>query len=111
MTNSSSLQLKIVEKERSIHSPHDDQLSVGPSDETYAKATLAPAQPVLSGELKILGVCWNVDNYQLHFGFANIAHQASQLERTKWSIVSVVGCFYDLLGFISPVIIRFKILF
>ena len=41
VTNSDSLQLKIDEKERSNHSPHDDQLLVGPSDETYAKATLA----------------------------------------------------------------------
>ena len=72
MTNSDSLQLKIDEKERSIHSPHDDQLSVGPSDETYAKATLVQVQPVLSGEQKILGVCWNVDDDQLHFGFAQI---------------------------------------
>ena len=111
MSNADSLQLKIDEKERSIHSPHDDQLSVGPSDETYAKATLAPAQPVLSGEQKILGICWNVDNDQLQFGFSNMAHQASLLEPTKRNIVSVVGCFYDLLGFLSPIVIRFKILF
>ena len=51
-----------------------------PSDETYTKATLAPAQPVLSGEQK---VCWNVNEDQLRFGFANIAHHARQVEPTK----------------------------
>lgn len=78
---------------------------------TYTKATLAPAQPVHSGEQKTLGVCWNVDNDQLRFGFSNLAHQARQLEPTKRNVVSVVGRFYDPLGFLSPIVIRFKMLF
>lgn len=111
VTNANSLQVKIDENEGSAHSPRDDQSSVGPTDETYTKATLAPGQPVLSGEQKILGVCWNVDDDQLRFGFANIAYQARQLEPTKRNIVSIVGRFYDPLGFLSPIVIRFKILF
>jgi len=93
VTNANSLQVKIDENEGSAHSPRDDQSSVGPTDETYTKATLAPGQPVLSGEQKILGVCWNVDDDQLHFGFANIAYQARQLEPTKRNVVSIVGRF------------------
>ena len=111
VTNIDSLQQKIDEKEGSAHSSCDDQSSVSPSDETYTKATLAPVQPLLSDEQKILGVCWNVDNDQLHFGFSNIAHQARQMEPTKRNIVSIVGRFYDPLGFLSPIVIRFKILF
>ena len=111
VTNANSLQLKINEKEGSAHSPCEEQSSVSLSDETYTKATLAPAQPVLSGEQKILGVCWNVDDDQLHFRFANTAHQARQVEPTKRNIVSIVGRFYDPLGFLSPIVIRFKILF
>ena len=66
---------------------------VGPSDETYTKATLAPAQPVHSGKQKIVGICWNVDDNKLHLGFSNIAYQAKQLESTKRNTVSIVGAF------------------
>ena len=38
VTNTDSLQRKINEKEESACSLHDDQSSVGPSDETYTKA-------------------------------------------------------------------------
>ena len=86
----------------------DDQSFVGPSDESYTKATLAA---VLSGEQKTLGVTWNVDNDQLRFGFANVAYQARQLEPTKRNVVSLLGHFYDPLGFLSPIVVRFKIFF
>ena len=111
VTNAASLQQKIDKREGSADSSGDDQSLVGPSDKSYTKATLAPAQAVLSGEQKILGVTWNVDNDQLRFGFANIAYQARQLEPTKWNVVSLVGRFYDPLGFLSPIVIRFKIFF
>ena len=68
-------------------------------------------QPVHSGEQKILRVYWNVSGDQLHFGFASIPHQARQLEPTKRNIVSIVGRFYDPLGFLYLIVIRFKILF
>ena len=95
VTNVDTLQQKIAEKVGSVHFSIDDQSLVGPSDETYAKATLVTAQPLHSGEQKILGVCWNVDDDQLHFGFADIAHQARQVEPTKRNVVSIVGRFYD----------------
>ena len=111
VTNAKSLQQRTNEREGSALSPRDESSLVGPSDETYTKATLAPAQSVHSDEQKILGVCWNVDDDQLHFGFANVAHQAKQLEPTKRNVVSIVGRFYDPLGFLSPIVIRFKMLF
>ena len=78
MTNAASLQQKIDKREGSADSPGDDQSFVGPSDESYTKATLAPAQAVLSGEQKILGITWNVDNDQLAFRICQ--YQARQLE-------------------------------
>ena len=44
----------------------------------------------------------------IHFNFDDIAKLAVELEPTKRNVVSLVGRFYDPLGFISP---GFKILF
>ena len=47
----------------------------------------------------------------MSFGFGDIARLATRLEPTKGNLVSTVGCFYDPMGFLSPVGIRFKVLF
>ena len=39
----------------------------------------------------------------------DIAAMAANLEPKKTSIVSLVGEFYDPLGFLSPVVVHFKI--
>ena len=41
----------------------------------------------------------------------DIAHLANQIEPTKRHIVSVIGRIYDPLGYLSPVVVRFKIFF
>ena len=92
VTNVPSLQLRIDEQEKQPVLLNE-QSPVSHSEETYTKATLAPSQPVQTGEQKILGVCWNVEQDQLLFGLTSIAQQASQLEPTKQNIVSVVGRF------------------
>ncbi len=48
---------------------------------------------------------------QLVFDVDDVAALARKLEPTKRNIVSIVGRFYDPLGFLSPVVIRFKVLF
>ena len=52
-----------------------------------------------------------MDDDQLHFGFADVAYHATQLEPTKWNVVNFVGYFYYSLGFLSLTIICFKISF
>ena len=84
---------------------------VSRSEETYSKSTLGTAQPSQSGEQKVLGVRWQVNNDRLCFGLADIARQAAELEPTKCNLVSIVGRFYDPFGFLSPIVINFKILF
>ena len=55
-------------------------------------------------EHKVLGVPWNSKSNR------RILKLAHDLRPTKKNVISLVGKFYDLLGFLSPVIIKFKIL-
>ena len=88
-----------------------DEGSQSELDESYAKATLGSVQPTRPEESKILGVRWNPHTDRLIFDTTEIAQLASCLEPTKRNIVSTIGKFYDPLGFLSLVVIRFKVLF
>lgn len=77
---------------------------------TYSEATLGVSQSPNVEEHKVLGVVWNPESNQLIFDVANLAQLALDLHPTKRNLVSLIGKFYDPLGFLSPVIIRFKVL-
>ena len=109
-TNSPTLQQRINEAEGVANTETGDPQATS-LDETYAKYTLGAMQQVQLGEQKILGVRWDVSSDQVLFDFGDIARLASDLEPTKRNVVSLVGRFYDPMGFTSPVTIRFKILF
>jgi hypothetical protein len=49
------------------------------------------ARRLESGELKILGVRWDISGNRRHFGFDDITHLATELEPTKRNPVSIVG--------------------
>ena len=106
ITNSSQLQDRINRDEGVLHASKTPEL-----EETYSSSTLGATQSLCSGEQKILGIRWNVSADHFVIDVSNIACLARELEPTKRHIVSVVGRFYDPLGFMSPVVIQFKILF
>ena len=81
------------------------------SDETYTSSTLGTMQISIVGEQKVLGIRWNVSSDCFILSIQDIAHLANQIEPTKRHIVSVIGRIYDPLGYLSPVVIRFKIFF
>jgi len=80
------------------------------SDVTYVDATLSPDQPTLPEEYKVLGVRWNVHSDQLIFELSNIAASTIGVVPMKRRGVSLIGHFYDPLGFLSPITIRFKVM-
>jgi len=53
-------------------------------------------------------VRWCVKTDQFVFEFTEIAI-AALLSPTKRNVISIIGCFYDPLGFLSPITIRFKV--
>ena len=63
------------------------------------------------GERKVLGVRWNLDDDSFIFDLREIGRLASEMKPTRRNVVSVVGKIYDPLGFLSPIVIRFKRLF
>ena len=107
LTNSQGLQLRINQSEglpcqAAIHDP---------STETYSQAVLGTQSPTEPDECKVLGVPWNPISDSLMFDISELAQVSTTLQPTKRNLVSLVGKFYDPLGFLAPVTIRFKMLF
>ena len=78
-------------------------------EESYASLTLGSGQRLRQGEQKVLGVRWDTSSDQLLFNLEEIASTAKVLTPTKRTIVSLVGSFYDPLGYLAPVVVHFKI--
>ena len=106
-TNSRELQLKIDQTE----TPTRVEDGLSRLDETYAESTLGSAPAAMLGEQRVQGVRWEPDSDKLIFDVADVAQLASTLEPTKRNVVSTIGRFYDPLGFLAPLVIKFKILF
>ena len=68
--------------------------------------------PSSSGrERQVLGVRWDVDNDVFIFDLSSVAHQMKETTPTKRNAVSLATRFFDPLGVITPLTIRFKLLF
>ena len=109
VTNVQSLQKAVNAQENTLGRTEPANVpTVEASEESYSQSTL----PISTshGEQKVLGVCWDVTNDQLVFTFKELAETAARLEPTKRNVVSLIGQFYDPLGHLSPITIRFKAL-
>ena len=62
-------------------------------------------------EHKVLGLCWNIQSDQFVFDLSIIVTATVTLIPTKHKAISLTGYFriYDLLGFLSPITIRFTV--
>ena len=105
LTNSKGLQERINPRE----SPEVDA-SPMQHEPTFFETTPGASQSQKTEEHKVLGVLWNPESDQFIFDVTDLARAAPELHPTKRNLVSVIGKFYDPLGFLSPVIIWFKIL-
>ena len=101
MTNSPQLQ-EVIDKVEGTQQCDD-------LEETYTKSTVGPQGTPQSGEQKILGVRWDVKSDCFTINFDEMASLASKTEPTKRNIVSVVSRFFDPLGLVTPVTVRFKV--
>ena len=77
-------------------------------DQSYTKATLVG--DVQCDEIqKVLGVLWNPVGDCLVFDTSNIYKLALGVQPTKRSVVSLISRFFDPIGVISPITVKFKI--
>ena len=119
MSNSNELTERIQYNEASIsipntsknteHTPEDlTKKDVIEEDKTYAKSVLGTAEETSGVEQKVRDVRWNFDNYQFVFDLREIENHARIIDPTKRNFVRVAAKFYDPMGFLSPIIIYFK---
>jgi len=80
-------------------------------DDSYSKDTLGTKQDFQDGEQKMLGVKRKFAEDRLVFSLHEIATVVRKLEPTKRNTVGISTRFFHPLGFVSPVSIRFKMLF
>lgn len=108
VTNSEQLQKRIYCAE---HTSVPDVTSDDCLDETYVKATLGDFHELGVEEQKVLGVRWRPSDDCFVFDVSAVVEFASTLEPTKRHVISTVSKFFDPLGFLTPVTIRFKVFF
>ena len=105
-TNSSTLQARI-DIEDSAHFKNPSQPSE--ETETFSQATLGRSQELCVSEEKVLGVNWDVSSDKIVFSFEELAEQDRRLEPTKRNVISLIGRFYEPLGFLAPIMMRYKV--
>ena len=76
-------------------------------DPTYAKVIVGTQ----SSETKILGIPWNTEKDKFRISFAKCIENGNGGAVTKRKMLSIINGVFDLLGFVSPVIITGKILY
>ena len=103
-TNSPELRQRISDSERT----QCDSLKSPPE----ARKQTQPRAPVReSGEQQVLGVHWNIGSDQLIFDISSISQAMTDSQPTKRNTVSLATRFFDPLGVMTPISVRFKLLF
>ena len=106
ITNSMQLRNKIVECEKRLQEnpPKDDA-------ESYTQTILGNSHDIDDSEQKILGVRWNFMSDEFIFDLSHIVNQTRGIIPKKRNIVGVASKIFDPLGILTPITIRFKMLF
>ena len=108
VTNSPALQRAIDQSEEPLSTASSTSMQ---DDGTYAKSVLGGTPTVHATEQKVLGVRWNVVTDNLIFGTLHVSVIADARAPTKRTVTEIIGKFFDPLGYLSPVVVTFKMFF
>ena len=109
ITNSQALQKAIDQLEAPLSTA--PSMIIQDDDGTYAKSVLGGTQTAHSTEQKVLGVRWNTVTDNLRFGTLHVSVIADTRPPTKRTVTETIGKFFDPLGYLSPVVVTFKMFF
>lgn len=109
-TNCHKLQRQIDAQEKKVEVSIADEQSTVMEDLSYAKDMLGNYHDNKYG-VKVLGVQWDSSSDQFVFNIQDICNAAEVVDPTKRTVIGIVSRFYDPLGVLAPLTIRFKIFF
>ena len=101
MTNDAQLRDKISDVKRDCGGESNE--------ETFAKTSLAVHGNSIGQ--KVLGLAWNFETDLLSFDLTLVSKKTNNAPSTKRTMLSLLACLYDPLGYYSPVTVSMKILF
>ena len=79
-------------------------------DETsFTKTTLGDTNEIKPDHHKVLGLTWNFVKDKFVVDFEKLISVAKTLSFTKRNLLRLTAMFFDLIGFISPVMLEMKI--
>ena len=108
VTNSVDLCVRIGEKERELN----PDISSRPVKACPSQVDVSDSvSDVRTTEVQVLGLCWDFTSDTLHFSIDHVARLMKDMQPTKRNVVSLATRFFDPLGVISPITVRFKLLF
>ena len=110
-SNSQSLQQEIDRIEESSNQDTWKTRTPSVTETSGQSLKLSPsnASSMGSEEQKVLGICWRHTDDMLVFDISGISQLANKCEPTKRTVTSIIGRFYDPLGFLSPLTISYKV--
>ena len=76
---------------------------------SYTRSMLGPPLPTSDDKQKIIGTLWDSYEDNLIIDIKDVADLAQGVQATKRNVISVSSKIYDLMGFISPLTINFKL--
>ena len=116
-SNSTALMQQIAENEarappgRTRPEDRRSEEQASEEDESYAKSVLGNTEGSNPDQQKVLGVGWDPESDDFSFDLRSIAHLARTSEPTKRNVLRIAAKFYDPIGYLTPVIVQFKMLF
>ena len=107
VTNSVDLCVSIREKERELNPDNSSR----PVEACSSQVDVYDSDSdVKTTEVQVLGLCWDFISDTLHFSIDHVARLMKDMHPTKRNVVSLATRFFDPLGVISPITVRFKLL-
>ena len=108
-SNSTKLSTKINSAEKTQNEPVTNQKIL--EDTRSYTETVSNNATIVDGETKVLGLVWDKKKDEIFFRLDDLLQNGRKNKCTKRNILAKIAGIYDPLGFLSPIIIKLKVIF